>query len=103
MRNQQQHAEVAEAISEQEQLLCGRVDPLRVLDQDAQRLVGGGSKQEVPQQGERFRFAAARSRIGGRGIEQSEGGSQQCDGVLRLFASGNNRAKCARSSEGDSS
>ena len=85
VRYHQQHAEVAEPIREQgKQLLCRRVDPLRVLDEDAQRLVGCGSKQDVPQQGERFGLDAARSRISGRGIRQSERGSQQRDGVLRL-------------------
>ena len=61
MRNQQQHAEVAEAINEEvEQLLCRRVDPVRVFDQDAQRPIGGGGKQDVQQQGEGFGLAAAR-------------------------------------------
>ncbi len=72
VRYHQQHAEVAEPIREQgKQFLCRRVDPLRVLDEDAQRLVGCGSEQDVPQQGERFGLDAARCRIGRRGLRQS--------------------------------
>lgn len=57
---------------------------MRVLDEDAEGLIGTRVKQDVPQQRERFGFDAARGRIRGHDIRQSEHGTQQGHRVLRL-------------------
>ena len=82
--DQQQNAAVDKEIDEEvEQLQRRRVDPLRVLDEDAERQVGG-RKQEFLQQAEGFGHAAGRSRVRRGGVRQAELGAQKRDGSFRL-------------------
>ena len=89
VRNQQQHAAVSEAIDQQvEQLLRRRVDPLRVFDQYAQRLVGGWASRRSCSKARVSALLPAGAASADAASDQAEDRTEQRDGSLCLFGVG---------------
>ena len=78
MRDQQQHGLIAQSFDEEAEQFLGRwVDPVRILDQDTERMHGSGRNQQLLKQDEHLGLAAARGGIGWHCVQQAERGAEQ--------------------------